>query len=92
MSIISDLDGFYENCTLMSIKTSNNQDIIDKLPFWKYIKLQKGLGKYLDAEAKQNGSNTDSGNEDVKNQMENMKSSTSGMMNQMKSSMKMPKM
>lgn len=92
MSIIGDLDGFYENCALMSIKTSNNQEIIDKLPFWKYTKLQKGLNKYLEAEAKQNGDNSTSPNDEAKNQMESMKASSSTMMNQMKSSMKMPKL
>lgn len=90
MSVINDLDGFYENCTLMAIKTCNNQDVIDNMPFWKYIKLQKALNKYLDAEAKQNGANTDSDN--MQGHMDNMKSSTTGMMNNMKSSMKMPKM
>lgn len=91
MSIIKNLDEFYENCMLMSIKSSNNQDIIDKLPFFKYVKLQKALDKYLEAEAKQNGANTGNENEEAKNQMEGFKQNTSGMMNQMKSNFKLPK-
>ena len=47
MSRIPDLHKFYENCMLMSIKSSNNQNIIDELPFWKFIILSKGLDKYI---------------------------------------------
>ena len=83
MSRIPDLHKFYENCMLMSIKSSNNQNIIDELPFWKFIILSKGLDKYLEAEAKQNG---------AKNHMEGMRQNTSGMMNKFKSSMKPPNM
>ena len=92
MSIISDIDIFYENCMLMSIKSSTNQEIIDRLPFWKYVKLQKSLNKYMEAEAKQNGANSSSGNEDMQNHMDSMKQNTSGMMNSMKNNMRMPSM
>ena len=90
MSIISNLDEFYENCMLMSIKSSNNQEIINKLPFYKYIQLQKALDKYLTKEAKQNGANTGNENEEMKNHVDGMKQSTNGMMNQMKSNFKLP--
>ena len=92
MSRIPDLHKFYENCMLMSIKSSNNQNIIDELPFWKFIILSKGLDKYLEAEAKQNGANTGTENEEMKNHMEGMRQNTSGMMNKFKSSMKTPNM
>lgn len=77
---------------LMSIKSANNQEIIDRMPFYKYVKLQKGLEKYMQAEAKQNGVNQEGGNEEMKTHMDNMTQSTSGIMNNIKSGFKMPSM
>ena len=89
VSIIPDLNIFYDNCLLLSIKSSNNQEIIDKMPFWKFIKLQKSLSKYIEAERNQNGNNSNE-NDEFKNNMAGMQQSTSSMMNQMKSNFKMP--
>ena len=61
------------------------------MPFWKYIKLQKALSKYIEAEKNQNGENSTE-NDEFKNTMTNMQQSTSGMMNQMKNNFKMPKL
>lgn len=90
-SIIKDLDSFYENCMLMAIKSSNNQQTIKKLPFFEYVKLQKALQKYIESENKQNGANNGNENDEMKNHMNNMSQNTSGMMNQMKSNFKLPK-
>lgn len=88
MSSIRDLDGFYEGCFTMSLKTSNNQNVIDNLPFNTYLKLQKALNKFIENENKQNGGEPD----EMNNHMKQYQEHSAGIMNQMKASMKLPKL
>ena len=81
-------DLLYDQFIIMSARTSNNYDIIKDMPFNKFNKLSKALNRYIDAENKrENGENPD-----VQKQSEEMMSNQRNMMNQMKSSFKMPKM
>lgn len=81
-------DLLYDQFIIMSARTSNNYDVIKDMPFNKFNKLSKALNRYIDAENKrENGENPD-----VQKQSEEMMSNQRNMMNQMKSSFKMPKM
>lgn len=81
-------DLLYDQFIIMSTRTSNNYDVIKDMPFNKFNKLSKALNRYIDAENKrENGENPD-----VQKQSEEMMSNQRNMMNQMKSSFKMPKM
>lgn len=81
-------DLLYDQFIIMSVRTSNNYDVIKDMPFNKFNKLSKALNRYIDAENKrENGENPD-----VQKQSEEMMSNQRSMMNKMKSSFKMPKM
>jgi len=81
-------DLLYDQFIIMSARTSNNYNVIKDMPFNKFNKLSKALNRYIDAENKrENGENPD-----VQKQSEEMMSNQRNMMNQMKSSFKMPKM
>lgn len=81
-------DLLYDQFIIMSARTSNNYDVIKDMPFNKFNKLSKALNRYIDAENKrENGENPD-----VQKQSEEMMSNQRNIMNQMKSSFKMPKM
>ena len=81
-------DLLYDQFIIMSARTSNNYDVIKDMPFNKFNKLSKALNRYIEAENKrENGENPD-----VQKQSEEMMSNQRNMMNQMKSSFKMPKM
>ena len=77
----------------MSIKTSNNQDVIDKMEYNKFYKLAKNLNKYIEAEHKANGGGEGSSQQDEANkQVENMKAQSNSMMSGVKNNFKMPSM
>lgn len=86
-----DSDSFLETCMLMSIKTSNNQEIIDRMEYNKFIKLAKNLNKYIEAENKANGSEG-TGHEEANKQMDSIKSQSASTMSGMKNNFKMPSM
>lgn len=89
LSRITDLDGFYESCLMMTIETSNNQEIINRMPFNKYLRLQKALSKYIEAKNKAESGQVN--NEQMNNQMESFRQQSASMMSQMKSNFKIPK-
>lgn len=90
MSIVN-LENHYDTCLMMSVKTSNNQEVLDRMPFNKFAKLVKSLQKYIEAENKANSG--ESHKEYTEETMNNMRQTTSGMMSQMKKpSFKMPSM
>lgn len=88
MSRIPNLNSFYEGCLFMSIKTSNNQEIIDRMPFNRYLKLTEALNKYVEMENKAN--NGESTGNETQNQMDEVKASSEDMMNKARTSFKMP--
>lgn len=70
-----DLSKIYDDFIVMSVKTSNNQDIIDKMPYWKFINLTKKLGKYIESENKTNNGSGGGAEEQTNKLMSNAKSS-----------------
>lgn len=87
MSRIPNLKDFYDGCLMMSIKTSNNQEIIDRMPFHRYLNLSESLNKYIEMENKANGSGEGNPAED---QMNQVKANSEEMMNKVKSDFKVP--
>ena len=88
MSRIPDIKNFYEGCFMLSMKTSNNQEVIDRMPFYKYLSLSESLNKYIEMENKANGGESTS--DEANKQMDSVKSSSEEMMNKAKSNFKMP--
>lgn len=70
----------------MSIKTSNSQEQIEKMEFWKFRNLLKSLNKYLDAENNNNnGAKDENSTEDFK---KNLSSQSGKMMSDSKNMLK----
>lgn len=88
VSRIPNLEDFYDGCLLMSLKTSNNQEIIDKMSFNKYLNLSAALNRYIEREnAANNGENT---NTEAEDKMKEIKNSSNEMMAKAKSQFKVP--
>lgn len=45
-----DIESYYKNCFLIAYKTSNNQDVIDRLPFWQFNNMVAFLEEFLTEE------------------------------------------
>lgn len=58
---IIDWEDYMDECVILSIKTSNNQEIIENMEFFKFRSLIRSLNKYLEAENKNNGNNEEGG-------------------------------
>ena len=73
---------------MLSVKTANSFEQIEKMEFWKFTNLSKSLNKYLEAENKrENGENPD-----VNKEHEKMMGQSKNMMRSMKPpTMKSPK-
>jgi len=86
---IIDWNDYYENCIIMTVRTCNSMEAIERMEFHKFNSLLSHLNIYIDKENKaQNGDGTSNPAEDAKTEMaKNMASSKS-----MMSSMKMPKL
>lgn len=82
-------ENHYETCMLMSIKTSNNQEIIDRMEYNKFLILAKNLNKYIEAENNANGGEGGQ-KEEINNEMDSMKAKSQSMMSGMKNNFKMP--
>jgi hypothetical protein len=48
-------DDYYKTCTLISFKTANNQDIIDKMPFYVFNNFMIYLKDIMEEENNSNG-------------------------------------
>lgn len=87
---IVDWNDLWEAMTVISVKTSNNLKIINKLPYYEFVTLSKYLNKYIESENKQSGDNTS-----AEEQQNNMMEQSSKMMGNAKNMLKsgnMPKM
>ena len=73
---------------MISVKTSNSFEQIERMEFWKFTNLSKSLNKYLEAEnARSNGENPD-----VQKEHEKMMGQSKSMMGSIKPpKMKTPK-
>lgn len=80
---IIDWETYIDEIVLVSVKTANNIETLERLEFFKFRFLTKGLKRYIEAENKQNGDSTEA---------DKVKDSASDMMSKAKSSMKMPKL
>lgn len=87
---IIDLSNYYKTCTLISYKTSNNQEQLDKMPFYVFNNFTVYLNEIVEEENKgQSGDGKDSSG-----MMQNANKMMSGHMNSAKSmmsGMKLPK-
>lgn len=81
-----DAEQYFDECIIMSVRTSNSQEQIEKMEFWKFRNLLKSLNKYIEAENKQTGNNSD--NEEFQ---KNIGEKSKNMMNQSKNMIKKPK-
>lgn len=79
---------YFDECIIMSVRTSNNQEQIEKMEFWKFRNLLKSLNKYIESENK-TPSEGGTENEDFQ---KNLGNQSKNMMNQSKNMMKKPKM
>lgn len=86
---IVDWDELYESMTVMECKTSNNFEIINRLPFYTFRIKAKYLNKYIEAENKNaNGGDAENPQETANSAFENnqrqAKSMLKGTKNQIK--------
>lgn len=86
---IINLNDYYKTCTLISYKTSNNQEQIDKMPYYIFSNYVAFLNEIIEEENKgQKGNSND--NDPMANAQNTMKNTMSGAKNMM-SGMKLPK-
>lgn len=86
---IVDWNDLWEAMTVISVKTSNNLKIINKLPYYEFVTLSKYLNKYIEAENKQGGTENA---EDQQNSVMNQSNKMMGNAKNMLKSGNMPKM
>lgn len=77
---------YFDECIIMSVRTSNSQEQIEKMEFWKFRNLLKSLNKYIESENKNPSEGTE--NEDFQ---KNLNGQSKNMMNSSKNMMKSPK-
>lgn len=70
-----DLNDYQESCAFISTETSNNQDSINKMPFWVFNNYLVHLKKIIEEKNKTNNG----GGEDTKEQYSNMMSQSKNM-------------
>lgn len=80
-----DIAEYERACTLLEYKTGTNQDILDKLAFYRFNNKMIFLNEIIEQENKNNGAE----NQD-ENSPNNPKSMADNMMRQAKSNMKIP--
>lgn len=82
-----DIKEYEKACVLLEYKTGTNQNVLDKLEFYRFNNKMIFLNEILEEENKQNNNGNES---DENNPMTNAKSMANNMMKNAKSSMKMP--
>lgn len=80
------IEDYYKCCFSISYKSSNNQHIIDELPFWQF----NNMAAYLDEIMKKESGKEESNQNDQGDMYKNAQSMISGTMQSAKSMMKMP--
>lgn len=80
---IIDLNNFYKTCTLIAYKTSNNQEQLDKMPYYIFNNFTSYLNEIVEEENKNQGGDNNSGND----MMGNANKMMQGHMNSAKSMM-----
>ena len=85
-------DVLYDQIIIMSVKTSNNYDVIRNMPFNKFNKLSKALNRYIEEENKREKGDGSEEQKSAEEMMSNQMSQQKSMMNSMKSSFKVPKL
>ncbi len=53
-------DEYMDECIILSVRTSNHQEVIENMEFYKFRSLIKSLNKYIEAENKANNGETNS--------------------------------
>jgi hypothetical protein len=78
---IVNAESYFDDCIIMSIKTSNSQEQIEKMEFWKFRNLLRSLNKYLEAENKgtENSETAENFNKNLGEQSKNMMSQSRNM-------------
>ncbi len=80
---IIDLNSFYKTCTLIAYKTSNNQEQLDKMPYYIFNNFTTYLNEIVEEENKKSGGDGDNdmmgnANKMMSSQMASAKSMMSG--------------
>lgn len=82
-------EDYMDECIILSVKTSNNQEIIENMEFYKFRSLIKSLNKYLKAENASNNGETNQ--EDVQKQTGDLMNNAKNTMGKIKAP-KVPKL
>ena len=80
---IIDLNSFYKTCTLIAYKTSNNQEQLDKMPYYIFNNFTTFLNEIVEEENKKQGGEEGAGSD----MMGNANKMMQGHMNSAKSMM-----
>lgn len=77
---------YFDECIIMSVRTSNSQEQIEKMEFWKFRNLLKSLNKYIESENKNptEGTENEDFQKNLNGQSKNMMNSSKNMMNSSK--------